>query len=101
MDDISTIIAKPLFSLTADEFFRAATALRANAQSQPSSVKNVAYGLAELGEHIGCCQATLYALKKQGVLDAAIISHVGKKIVFDVDIAREAANTHKKMISGR
>ena len=84
---------KPLISLSASEFIELLLSARAP-MSEPAK-PDVAFGIAELGEKIGCCPATVYAMKKTGALDGAIISHIGKKIVFDVAKARVAANEYK------
>ena len=56
-----------------------------------SASKEYAYGIHELGTIIGCCDSTIYSLKKQGVLNDAIVSQIGKKIIFDVEKARRLA----------
>lgn len=53
-------------------------------------------GISALAERLGCCESTVFTLKREGVLKDAIISHIGKKIVFDVDKAREAAEEFTK-----
>ena len=40
-------------------------------------------------------QYTIYDLKKKGVLDEAIISRVGRKIVFDAEKARVLASNYQ------
>lgn len=102
MEELTNILNKPLVSLTAEEFLRVVRQYGKSASSDASkSNKNVAYGVSDLAAEIGCCPATLYNLKRLGVLDSAILSHIGKKIIFDVDVAREAANNYKKMSAGR
>ena len=55
-----------------------------------------AYGIAELAQAVGCCQSTIYALKKSGVLDSAVVSRIGKRIIFDVGKARTVADNYQK-----
>ncbi len=38
----------------------------------------------------------VYKLRREGVLDEAIISRIGKKIVFDGEIARRCANEYQE-----
>jgi hypothetical protein len=38
----------------------------------------------------------IYALKKEGVLDKAIVEQVGKRIIFDADKARMLADEYQK-----
>lgn len=51
-----------------------------------------ATGISALANEIGCSSSQVYILKRQGVLDTAIVSRIGRKIVFDVEKARELAN---------
>ena len=55
-----------------------------------------AVGIHALADALGCSVSCLYAMKSKGILDDAIISHIGKKVVFDVQKARELANTYQK-----
>ncbi len=84
---------KPLVSLTAGEFIE--LLLSAKGPTAEPVKPEVAFGISELGAKIGCCPATIYSLKKAGALEGAIISHIGKRIVFDVEKARTAANEFK------
>ena len=43
-----------------------------------------------------CCDSLVYKLRREGVLDEAIISRIGKKIVFDGDVARRCANEYQE-----
>lgn len=58
--------------------------------------RNLAYGVRELGAAIGCSESTIYTMKKTGVLDTAIISQIGRKIIFDVDKSRILADDHQR-----
>ena len=68
-------------------------ALGIQATEEPNT--KYAYGIQELSDYIGCCQSTIYDLKKKGVLDEAIVSHVGRKIVFDAEKARVLASEYQ------
>lgn len=52
-----------------------------------------AIGIHDLAIELGCSVSMLYVLKKNGVLNDSIISHIGKKVVFNVEKARSLANT--------
>lgn len=54
------------------------------------------YGIQALAAYIGCCPSTIYELKKNDVLRPAIVSQVGKKIVFNAALARELAEKYKR-----
>lgn len=87
------IMNKPLVSLSAGEFIE--LILSARGTTTEPVKPEIAYGISELSDKIGCCPATIYSLKKAGALEGAIISHIGKRIVFDVEKARTAANEFK------
>ena len=45
-------------------------------------------GVRALAQYLDCCESTVFMLRRNGVLDEAILSQVGKKIVFDGEKAR-------------
>lgn len=51
-------------------------------------------GVRALAEHLSCCESTVYKLRREGVLDAAVLSRVGKNIVFDAEMARRLADEY-------
>ena len=53
-------------------------------------------GVRALAIYLGCCESTIFMLRRNGVLDEAIISQIGKKIVFDGDKARVLAYEFQK-----
>lgn len=58
------------------------------------------YGIQALAAYIGCCPSTIYELKKNDVLRPAIVSQVGKKIVFNAPLARDLADAYKRRKRG-
>lgn len=95
---ITSLLAKPIWQMTGEEFLQL-NGLNKEGVAQDSERKeNVqyAYGISELSQKIGCCQSTVYALKKDGVLDEAIVSQIGRRIIFDVDKARALADDHQR-----
>ncbi len=61
------------------------------------SVKRVqVIGMKELAAYLGCCESTIYAIKKAGALDEAIISKIGHRYVFDAEHARQLADNYQK-----
>lgn len=58
--------------------------------------RHLATGIQELAACFGCSPATICNLKRDGVLDDAVVSWIGRKIIFDVDKARELADAHQK-----
>ena len=53
-------------------------------------------GVHALALYLECCDSLVYKLRREGVLDEAIISRIGKKIVFDGEIARRCANEYQE-----
>lgn len=90
------LLAKPIWQMTGEEF------LKLNALSRPEQPAQaagtpiaLACGLDELGEKIGCCRTTIYQMRKHGVLDDAVVSNIGRKIIFNIEKARELANSYQ------
>ena len=55
-----------------------------------------AIGISALADALACSPSQIATMRREGVLDGAIISHIGRNIVFDVAKARSAANAWKK-----
>ena len=55
-----------------------------------------ACGTNALAEELSCSASTLYAIKQTGALQEAIISHIGRTIVYDVNKARYLANEYQQ-----
>ena len=53
-------------------------------------------GVKKLAEYLECCESTVYMLRRKGVLEDAVVSHVGKKIVFDGEKARALADEYQE-----
>ena len=92
--DVVSLLTKPLWQLTGEEYVRLhayACSLIKNAEAAP--VTKVT-GVRQLAEYLSCCESTVYLLRREGVLDSAVISRVGKNIVFDGGKARELAQAY-------
>lgn len=94
---IDELLGKMVVQLSCKEF--CALARYATASVVPSvPVQPIqAVGIHALAEALGCSVSYLYALKAKGVLDDAIISHLGKKVVFDIDKARTLAISYQEV----
>lgn len=93
-EKITDLLSRPLWQLTGEEYVRLhayACSLIKNAEAAP--VTKVT-GVRQLAEYLSCCESTIYALKREGILDSSIISRVGKNTVFDGDKARELAQAY-------
>ena len=92
----SALLEKPVWQMTGEEFMQLAQIAISRDSSCGEEPIRYAYGVNELCAHIGCCQSTIYELKKKGVLDEAVVSRVGRRIVFDVERARALADTYQR-----
>lgn len=94
--EIKNLLDKPVWQMTGKEFYQLACyALEGNVTT--GTTKGVCVtGVHALAEYLDCCDSTVYALKRNGVLDGAVISQIGRKIVFDGEKARELAVEYLK-----
>lgn len=51
-------------------------------------------GVQALADYLDCSQSTIFMLRRRGVLDDAVVSHIGRRIVFDGEKARTLANEY-------
>ena len=93
---IEELLSKPLCMMSGEEFCTLAQYVNGAAVESPARPVNRVIGIHDLAAAIGCCDSTVYMLKRMGVLDPAIISRIGKKIVFDVDKALVLAEEYQK-----
>ena len=95
---LSSLLAKPIWQMTGEEFLQL-NELNINSvvsTAQAAGSVQYAHGISELSQMIGCCQSTIYVLKKEGVLDGAVVSQIGRRIIFDVDKARVLADEYQR-----
>ena len=102
---IEGLLEKPVYMMTGEEYVELTHYALANSQSaagQTARGGQKAFGVHALAVELGCSDSTIYALMRAsreeddsadggGVLKDAIISRIGRRIVFDVDKARELA----------
>lgn len=96
---IIDLLEKPLWQLTGKEYVALhAYACRMNSDTSTQNATTVIRitGIRALAEYLACCESTIYSLKREGVLDPAIVSRVGKNIVFDAEKARQLADDYKQ-----
>lgn len=91
---IEKLLKMPMWQMTGEEFLL----LREKYCNKVQNFNpvNIAYGMRNLGDAIGCSLTTVYDLKRKGVLDGAIISFIGRRIAFDVEVARKLASQYKE-----
>ena len=52
-------------------------------------------GVRAVAEYCACSESLIFKLLREGVLESAIVSRIGKSIVFDADEARRCANEYQ------
>lgn len=92
--NISDLLSKPVWQMTGAEFCSLVRYANSQSAQQDDVSKRVqCHGMKELADFLGCSVSKIYSLKSSGVLDDAIISHIGKSIVFDGKKALELASS--------
>ena len=94
--NITELLAKPLWQMTGDEYVTLhAYAVKVSRDEEGAVEPHTRVaGVRALAEFCGCCESTLYNVMRQGALDSAILSRIGKRIVFDGEKARELAQAY-------
>lgn len=95
--DIHLLLSRRLIDMQGSDFvalarFAGASSDGAHATMTPRQ----AIGISALADALSCSSSQVANMRRDGALDGAIISHVGRNIVFDVEKARAAANEWKK-----
>lgn len=96
---VDKLLAMPLWQMTGEEYLALHTYACNNnrntklAETQ-TSIKVT--GVRALADYLQCCESTIYSLLRHKVLDSAIISRIGKRIVFDGEVARHCANDYQE-----
>lgn len=108
--DIQGLLEKPVWQMTGEEYCQLthyALSLSPNSGPSQAPAGRKALGVHALAEELGCSESTIYALMRTsrkedgsseggGVLKPAIVSRIGRRIVFDVDKARELATQSRQ-----
>ena len=93
---LSDLLHKPITVMSGQEFAKILHVLFKQYCDKGKTEKKYVHGVSELSAYIGCCPSTIFNLKQKGVLDEAVVSRVGKKIVFDADKAWELASKYRE-----
>ena len=108
--NINGLLEKPLWQMTGEEYCQLtqyALSLSTGTGTAPSPSGQKALGVHALAVELGCSDSTIYALMRTprvedgsseggGILKGAIVSRIGRRIVFDVDKARERATQYQQ-----
>ncbi len=89
------LLDRPIWQMTGREFL---SLFQGRAEETPK--RTIADGADQLSAHLGCSASFIYSLIKTGVLNEAIVSHVGRKYSFDVEKARMLANEYQNRKRG-
>ena len=109
LKSIEGLLEKPVYMMTGEEYLELthyALANSSNAANRPAQAGQKALGVHALAVELGCSDSTIYALMRApreedgsavggGVLREAIVSRIGRRIVFDVDKARKLADGYQ------
>lgn len=109
LKSIEGLLEKPVYMMTGEEYLELthyALANSPNAANRPAQAGQKALGVHALAVELGCSDSTIYALMRApreedgsaiggGVLREAIVSRIGRRIVFDVDKARKLADGYQ------
>lgn len=86
---------KPLWQMSGEEYvalhaYACAINMTGPEASQVTRIK----GVSALAEYCACSPSQIAKLLREGVLDSAIFTRIGKSIVFDGDEARRCADEY-------
>ncbi|MEE3391119.1 MAG: DUF3853 family protein [Candidatus Cryptobacteroides sp.] len=107
---IEGLLVKPLWQMTGEEYCQLtqyAMSLSPNVETSPVPMGQKALGVHALAVELGCSDSTIYALMRAAreedgsaeggeILKPAIVSLIGRRIVFDVDKARDLAIQYQR-----
>lgn len=108
--NINGLLVKPLWQMTGEEYCQLtqyAMSLSPNVETSPVPMGQKALGVHALAVELGCSDSTIYALMRAAreedgsaeggeILKPAIVSLIGRRIVFDVDKARDLAIQYQR-----
>ena len=106
---ITQLLSRPLWQMTGEEYCQLtqyAMSLSPSTGTNTAPAGQKALGVHALAVELGCSDSTIYALMRAtreedgsseggGILKPAIVSRIGRRIVFDVDTARRLADGYQ------
>lgn len=95
--NISKLLQKPLWQMTGEEYVALhayANTINKEGRAEASKVTRIK-GVQAVAEYCDCSVSQIAKLLREGVLDSAILSRIGKSIVFEGDEARRCANEYQ------
>lgn len=94
--NIGDVQDKPVYTLTCREFCALVQYANEKQNTNLTLPPAKAIGIPQLADALACSPAQISIMRREGVLDSSVISRVGRKIVFNVEKARDAANSWKR-----
>ncbi len=92
MDEINKLLNTRLLDLDGRQYL-ALQAYANNFNSRPVAVERAqAIGIAQLAQALHCSVSQVAKMRREGILDDAVISRLGRNIIFDIRKAENAAN---------
>lgn len=95
---IQELLQKPLWQLTGEEYVAlhtyACSINNSDIEGRQPAVQ--CKGVNALAEYCKCSPSQIAKLLREGVLESAVVSRIGKCIVFDGDEARRCANEYQE-----
>ena len=91
------LMKKPLWQMTGEEYVALHTyaCTLYNGEGVRKAV-TCCKGVHAVADFCSCSDSQIHKLLREGVLDSAIVSRIGKRIVFDGEMARELAEAYMK-----
>ena len=92
---ISELLAKPLWQMTGEEYvaLHAYACTMNNGEGAGRQAVVQCRGVHALAEYCTCSDSQIHKLLREGVLDTAIISRIGKTLVFNGEKSLELAQS--------
>ncbi len=94
---IKELLHKPLWQMTGAEFvtlYTYACTINSDSTVEKPAITQI-NGVGPLADYCVCSVSQIAKLLREGVLDSAILSRIGKSIVFDGEEARRCANEYQ------
>lgn len=96
LDITNELLQKPIWQMLGKEFIALLQDYIQDSEIEHQPEHKKVLGMKALSAELGCCEATLYNIAKKGVLDVAVVSRIGRRVVYDVDLARKVADEYQK-----
>ena len=96
--NIEDLLGRPLWQLSCAEYLALMRYLLAEYGSvtSESAPPRQAIGMTALAKALGCSTSLLYGIRHNVNFEEAVISRIGRKEVYDIEIARKIANDFMK-----